>query len=83
MSTTLAMSPALEKILPLVMELTAAERADLIHRLDALDQDAQSNPDEWEAAWVEECARRMDDLEAGRTKLVSWEEIKANWAERK
>lgn len=83
MSTTLETSPALEKILPLVMELTVAERAELINRLDALHNDEQLTPEEWEVSWVEECERRMADLEAGRTKLVSWEEIKASWAERK
>ena len=83
MSTTLETSQALEKILPLVMELTVAERSELIHRLDALDENEQLTPEEWEASWVAECEQRMADLQAGLTKLVSWEEIKASWAERK
>ena len=82
MSAELQMSPALEKILPLVMVMTAAERAELMRRLDALDEDEALTPEEWETAWAEECERRMADLDAGRTKLVSWEEIKARWAER-
>ncbi len=78
--SALQTSPALEKILPLVMALTAAERAELINYLDAIEEEELS-PEEWEAAWLEECERRMADLEAGRTKLVSWEEMKARWAE--
>ncbi len=83
MSAVQQISPALEKILPLVMELTVAERAELVNRLDALDEEEQLTTGVWEATWVEECERRMADLEAGRTKLVSWEEIKAGWAKRK
>ena len=75
-------SQALEKIIPLVMELSSAERAELMDHLDALDKDEPLSPDEWEMVWITECDRRMAELEAGRTKLVSWEEIKANWAER-
>ncbi len=76
------MTAALEKVIPIIAELTAEDRDVLRGILDELDGDGKLSPSEWETAWVEECERRMADLEAGRTKLVSWDEIEANWAVR-
>lgn len=77
------MTAALEKMMPVIAELTAEDRDVLRGILDELDGDGGLSRSEWEAAWTDECDRRMADLEAGRTKLVSWEEIKANWAVRR
>ena len=77
------MSANLEKVLTLVDELSEAERGELRRRLDAFADEAEPPSEEWEELWAAEAERRMADLEAGRTKLVSWEEIKANWAGRR
>ncbi len=64
------------------MELTAAQPAEHSSRLDTPDADEPLTPEEWEELWAVEIERRMADLEAGRTKLVPWEDFKASMAER-
>lgn len=61
------------------MELTAAQPAEHSSRLDTPDADESLTPEE---LWAVEVERRMADLEAGRTKLVPWEDFKASMAER-
>jgi putative addiction module component (TIGR02574 family) len=78
----MTMTAALEQVIPIIAELTAEDREVLRGILDELDGDVKLSPREWEAAWMDECGRRMADLKAGRTKLVSWDEIEANWAVR-
>ena len=50
-----------------------SERAHLVHLLlDSLD--ATSEPD-IQATWLSEARRRADDIDAGKVKLVSGEEL--------
>ena len=56
-----------------VLGLPMSERAHLVHLLlDSLD--ATSEPD-IQAIWLSEARRRADDIDAGRVKLVSGEEL--------
>ena len=58
-----------------VLGLPKPERAHLVHLLlDSLD--APSEPDT-QAIWVSEARRRADDIDAGKVKLVSGEELEA------
>ena len=58
-----------------VLGLPKPERAHLVHLLlDSLD--APSEPD-IQAIWVSEARRRADDIDAGKVKLVSGEELEA------
>jgi putative addiction module component (TIGR02574 family) len=61
------------ELLQKALALTEEERAELAGSLiesldDRVDADA-------EHAWNQEIARRVADLDAGRTKTVSWEEV--------
>ena len=47
-------------------------------RADDLVASVHANPDPaWEAAWLDECDRRMEDDESGKTKTVLWADVKA------
>ncbi len=74
------MSEALLKLKPTLDALTAEERASIRGYLDELEE---IPADEWEAEWLAEVERREADVDAGRSKLVSWEEIKRGWEERR
>jgi putative addiction module component (TIGR02574 family) len=64
---------AAEKILADALTLDTRERADVAAKLIA---SLDGEPDEdVEAAWAAEVARRIDDIEAGRVKLVPWEDV--------
>jgi putative addiction module component (TIGR02574 family) len=55
--------------------LTPEERAELAgSRLESLDA-ADDHPKAVEAAWSEELARRIDDLDSGKAKTVPWEAV--------
>jgi putative addiction module component (TIGR02574 family) len=64
------------ELLKRALELSPEERAELagslLESLDAADED----PEAVEAAWNEEIARRIEDLDSGKTKAVPWEEVK-------
>ena len=56
-----------------VLGLPESERAHLVHLLlDSLD--AASEPD-IQAIWLSEARRRADEIDAGKVKLVSGEEL--------
>ena len=64
------MNPGHKKVLEEALRLPAAARAALAGYLiesldDSVDEDA-------EAAWAQEIARRIDDLDRGRVKAVPW-----------
>jgi len=63
------------ELLKRALALTPEERAELagslLESLDAADDD----PKAVEAAWSEEIARRIGDLDSGRAKTVPWEEV--------
>ena len=64
------MNPGHKKVLEEALRLPAEARAALAGYLiesldDSVDEDA-------EAAWAQEIARRIDDLDRGRVKAVPW-----------
>jgi putative addiction module component (TIGR02574 family) len=67
------MSPEVSDLLKRALSLPADERAALANTLlDSLDQGDESA----EEAWDKEVARRIRDLDAGRTLTVPWEELR-------
>jgi putative addiction module component (TIGR02574 family) len=66
------MSPEVSELLKRALELTIDERAALANTLlDSLEETDESV----QAAWDEEVARRMQDLQAGKAVTVPWEEL--------
>jgi len=66
------MSPEVSDLLKRALALPADERAALANTLlDSLETPNQSA----EAAWDEEVARRMEDLNAGKAVTVPWEQM--------
>jgi putative addiction module component (TIGR02574 family) len=66
----------LQKALALSDEERASLAGSLLDSLDApVDEDV-------EAAWTQEIARRLDDLDSGRSNTVPWEEVRARIASR-
>jgi len=56
------------------MALPAAARADLASSLiDSLDETLD---DDVEAAWQQEIAHRVEELESGRVKTIPWTEVR-------
>jgi putative addiction module component (TIGR02574 family) len=68
------MTKAVDAILADALRLSADVRAQLAAELLA-SLDGPSDPDA-EAAWQAEIQRRVADLDAGRTKLEPWEDVK-------
>jgi putative addiction module component (TIGR02574 family) len=70
------MAATLEELETQALKLSRRERDELIHRLIvSLDGEPDGTPDEITKAWDEEIARRMADMEAGRTKWIPAEEV--------
>lgn len=68
------MTEKADALLREALALPAEDRAELATSLiDSLDA---APDDEVEAAWQEEITRRLDDLRAGRAKLIPWEEVR-------
>jgi putative addiction module component (TIGR02574 family) len=58
------------------LQLTPQERSELIHRLIAsLDGIPEDSPEAIAQAWDDEIARRVADMEAGRTQWIPAEEV--------
>ena len=56
-----------------VLGLPLSERAHLVHLLlDSLDATSESDI---QAAWLSEARRRADDIDAGKVRLVSGDEL--------
>jgi len=55
------------------LKLTPSERADLADKLWL----SVHSKEEVDAAWEEEIARRIDDLESGRTEAIPYEQVRA------
>ena len=67
------MTKVAEKILAEALTLGMHERADVAAKLIA---SLDGEPDEEvEAAWAAEVERRIQDVEAGRVKLVPWQNV--------
>lgn len=72
------MSVTVDELESKARDLSVKERRELIARLIAsLEGEPEGSPEEIAAAWDEEIARRIDDMEAGRVAWVSEEEVRA------
>ncbi len=70
------MSLALEKLETEALRLSPEERGELIHRLIvSLEGETEDTPEAVARAWDEEIARRVADMEAGRTEWVPFDEV--------
>ena len=64
------MKPNHEKVLKEALRLPVEARAALAgHLLESLDETVDEDV---ELAWSEEIARRIDDLDRGKVKTISW-----------
>ncbi|WP_159397174.1 addiction module protein [Sorangium cellulosum] len=63
-----------EELLDEAMKLPESERRVLALRL--LESVGDESPEEVERSWVEEARRRLDDIRAGRSQTVPWEEAR-------
>jgi putative addiction module component (TIGR02574 family) len=64
------------ELLKRAFALTAEERAELAGSLlEGLDG-VHDDPEAIEAAWNEEIARRIEDLNSGKARTVSWDEVR-------
>jgi putative addiction module component (TIGR02574 family) len=62
------------ELLKKALALPDMERADLAGSLiDSLDDTVDENA---EAAWQEEIVRRLEDVQSGRVKTTSWDEVR-------
>jgi len=67
------MSPEVSDLLKRALALPVEERSALANTLlDSLEESDRSV----QAAWDEEVARRMQDLQAGKAVTVPWEELR-------
>jgi putative addiction module component (TIGR02574 family) len=58
------------------LQLTPEERGELIHRLIvSLEDESEDTPEAIAKAWDEEIARRVADMDAGRTKWIPADEV--------
>lgn len=70
------MATTLKEVEAQAMALSARERGELAHRLIAsLDGEPEGTPEEIAAAWDEEIARRVADMDAGRTQWIPAEQV--------
>jgi putative addiction module component (TIGR02574 family) len=68
------MSPELDELLQKAMALPPEARAALASSLiESLDENVDEDA---EAAWQQEIARRMDEVQAGTAKTVPWSEVR-------
>jgi len=62
-----------QELLKKALALPDKERADLAGTLiDSLDHTVDENA---EAAWQEEAARRLDEVQSGRVKTIPWDVV--------
>lgn len=72
------MATILKEIEDQALRLTPRERSELIHRLIvSLESEADDTPEAIAQAWGEEIARRVADMEAGRTEWIPADEAMA------
>jgi putative addiction module component (TIGR02574 family) len=81
------MDTATDRLFEQALDLPPADRRDLAARLidslgiDSLEDEATDTPEEIEAAWAEEIRRRLADIDAGKTKLMSMSEFERRMIE--
>ena len=72
------MAVILEELENQALQLSPPERSKLIHRLIvSLDSEPTESPEAIAKAWDEEIARRVADMEAGRTQWIHADEVMA------
>jgi putative addiction module component (TIGR02574 family) len=70
------MAVTLEELEAQALKLSIKERSQLIHRLIvSIDGDPEGTPEEIAKAWEEEIARRVADMETGRTRWIPADEV--------
>jgi putative addiction module component (TIGR02574 family) len=70
------MSPSAQRLLEEALALPEDARTDLLEALiESLDEPAE-RPDEVEAAWADEIARRLRAVETGSVRPIPWEEAR-------
>ena len=70
------MAVTLEELEVQALKLSIKERSELAHRLIvSLDGEPEGTPEEIAKAWDEEIARRVADIDAGRTRLIPAEDV--------
>jgi putative addiction module component (TIGR02574 family) len=70
------MTAILEKIEIEALQLSPKERGELIHRLIvSLESEPEDSPEAIAKAWDEEIARRVADMEAGKSVWIPAEEV--------
>ena len=72
------MTEAAEKLKPLLAALPPEDRTALLDYLIGLrdaEADEELTPEEWEAAWLEEATRRLEDMRSGKTVGVPAAEV--------
>lgn len=70
------MGAMLEELESQALRLTPKERGELIHRLIvSLESETDDTPEAIAKAWDEEIARRVADMEAGKTVWIPAEEV--------
>ena len=77
------MPSLLEDLKTRALQLTPPERDELIRTLiESIDGEPEGTPEEIAQAWDEEIARRIDDLDSGRTQSIPAEEVFARISEK-
>ena len=70
------MAQILEKLEAEALQLSPKERGELIHRLIvSLEAEPEDSPEAIAKAWDEEIARRVADMDAGKTVWIPAEEV--------
>jgi putative addiction module component (TIGR02574 family) len=70
------MAATLKELETQALQLSPQERGELIHRLiTSLEGVSQDSPKAIADAWGEEIARRVADMEAGRTQWIAADEV--------
>ena len=70
------MADLLDELTKQILKLDASERDELLRRvIVGIDGEPEDTPEAIARAWDEEIARRIDDLDAGRTKGIPAEEV--------
>jgi putative addiction module component (TIGR02574 family) len=64
------------ELLKRALALSVEERAELAGSLLESLEGAPDDPAAVEAAWNEEIARRIENLDSGKAKTVPWEEVR-------
>jgi hypothetical protein len=75
------MSEKLERLKADLASLSLEDREGIREYLDGIEEEEPSQ-EEWDEYLIELVSRRTADLEAGRTTLISWEEVNREMREK-